>query len=332
MVYSTSSFISIAIIIIFFHFDTMSSQSQKKDAFATLMGASKKAKPVAHKKGHKKPVKNLKAYYAPKKNSQGYPMKECKFQAVEGAYMYLPWWYGQSYLSDPKYAGIYPAYCRHCKLQPCLTIEENINMSSLGWKFMKEDKKPMPTVRVAIANRLEMKRRRLFDLDLGAPPSHTQCMTEYVNYRFPDKERKKYWYPSEDDAETSAAEYDKKHKKQAPTVPAKAIIVKSSNKQPLEDNKGNDEKQEQPWFHYGDTTSEEDNNDDEYDDDDNTPLALLRNHEHGDVPLEDRVKSYRKIQAKQKAVDAKQKENNSAPTNRGNLEELEEPSDEEWEF
>jgi hypothetical protein len=167
-----------------------------KNAFATMMAARKSGDQTATKRvasGKKgKQQRKIKAYYPPKKNHQGFPMKECKFQPTEGAYMYRPWWYGRSYTNDPDNEGVYPTYCRHCKLQPCLTVEEKHHMSGSGKHLMDNDKKKPAQVRLIIANRLEMQRRRIFQLDFGAPPSHTQCTTDFVNLWFPDAQRQDF--------------------------------------------------------------------------------------------------------------------------------------------
>lgn len=264
-----------------------SSGPTKRDAFATLMGKSQKAKTTGV---HKKRKKTMKSFFPNKKNHQGFPMKECKFQPSEGAYMYRPWWYGRAYSSDPATEGIYPTFCKHCKLQPCLIVEEKYTMPSMGKHVMEHDKRTPAQARLIIANRLEMKRRRIFNLDFGAPPSHTQCMTEFVDLWFPDKQREDFFAPYEEGTEAG-------------------------------------EDTQLPQFDYGD--SEEAQEDDEED----IPLVLLRDHECGDVPLEDKVKSYRVIQAKQKAADRSLEEKQTTMRSaKEMLAELEEASDDEWEF
>lgn len=272
-----------------------SSGPTKRNAFATLMGASQKATTAAVHKKHKK---TLKSFFPAKKNHQGFPIKECKFQKSEGAYMYRPWWYGRAYTNDPASRGIYPTYCKHCKLQPCLIVEEKNTMPSMGKHVMEHDKRSPAQARLIIANRLEMKRRRIFNLDFGAPPSHTQCMTEFVDLWFPDKQREDFWAPT-----------------RSPNFQKTTL---------LEDN---DEDAELPHFDYDD--SEEAQEDDEED----TPLVLLRDHECGDVPLEDKVKSYRVIQAKQKAADRSLEEKQTTMrSTKDMLAELKEESDNDWEF
>lgn len=255
-----------------------------KDAFATMMAAQKHATP--HKKGRKQ--RKIKAYFPPKKNHQGFPIKQCKFQPTEGAHMYLPWWYGQAYSKDPMTEGIYPKYCKHCKLQPCLTVEEKITMAGLGKHIMDFDKKTPAQVRLIIANRLELKRRRIFELDFGAPPSHTKCMTEFVNYWFPDQPRKDF-LETELDSLLSPEE-----------MSAKSAAVTDS-KAPILDvfQDGVEEEEQQPQFHYGDSDSEEDDSSEG-----TIPLAILRDHDPGDEPLEEKACCYRKAKARQKATDA----------------------------
>lgn len=256
----------------------------KKDAFATMMAAQSSMKhgtakhAAAHKKG--KQQRKLKAYFPPKKNHQGFPMKQCKFQPTEGAYMYRPWWYGRSYTNDPATEGIDPKYCKHCKLQPCLTVEEKHSMAGLGKHVMDFDKKNPAQVRLIIANRLEISRRRIFQLDFGAPPSHTQCMTEFVNFWFPDQQREDFWSPLECSEQTQGK----------PEENAGSVLDVEENME---------EEEQQPQFNYGDSDSEEDASSE-----DTIPLAILRDHDCGDEPLEEKACCYRKVKAKQKAADA----------------------------
>ena len=156
-----------------------------KDAFATLMAAQVTIGKTAIKK-KRNPQKKLKSYFAPKTNSLGYPMKHCKFQPEEGEFMYQPPWYGQLYAQDPQTEGTPPVYCRHCKLRPCLTRENENPMSMLGLFMQDNERRPPAVVRTNIANRLERERRRIFQLDCDAMMTHTQCMTEFVQFWFPD--------------------------------------------------------------------------------------------------------------------------------------------------
>lgn len=259
------------------------SRQQKKNAFAALMGAAKQAKKVVV---HKKTAKTMKSFFPAKKNHQGFPIKECKFQPSEGAYMYRPWWCGQSYTNDPATEGVYPTYCRHCKLQPCLTVEEKNHMPSLGKHAMEIDKRTPAQARLAIANRLEMIRRRIFQLDFGDPPSHTQCMTDFVNLWFPDEAREDFWLPL-------------KLAKQPPKIRTETTQT-CTNSPWVSDEVEEDDQPVQ--FDYGD------NSDSETESincsKDNIPLEILRDHDCGDAPLEEKVDSYRKAKAKQTAADA----------------------------
>jgi hypothetical protein len=165
--------------------------NNKSDAFTTMMKsqASKdKSKPKANRKKHN-PQKKLKTYFAPKTNSLGYPMKHCKFQPEEGAYMYQPPWYGQLYGKDPRTEGIPPVYCKSCKLGPCITREFENPMVLLGLFMQDNEHRPPAVVRVNIANRLERERRMVFKLDEDAPMTHTQCMTCFVQLWFPDVDK-----------------------------------------------------------------------------------------------------------------------------------------------
>lgn len=317
---------------------------RKKDAFAALMGGAKKA---VTKVGHKKKNKSLKTYFPPKKNSLGYPMKYCKFQPVEGDYMYQPWWYGQMYdhILDGATEQVDPLYCRHCKLQPCVTVEDHISSHTTGYFCYVKEKKPKQTVRLIIANRLEMHRRRIFDLDYGAPPSHTKCMTEYVNWLLPDKDRDSYWNPEEQDRANGVA------------LPIGIARLPPGNWEGKGD-KSPAKKQEEPttnWHGWhgpeddvGATNGSVEENKEEAaqkDEEDSAaneikkgdrdiPLALLRNHEQGDEPLEEKARTYRKIQAKQAATNsALNSHNNNSHGVKGNhQEQSEESSDEEFEF
>ena len=136
-------------------------------------------------------------------------------------------------------------------------------MTGLGKYIIDFDKKKPAQVRLIIANRLEMKRRRIFQLDFGDPPSHTQCTTDFVNFWFPDKERKDFWSP---------------------------MKIKSA-----------DAKDEEPFpaFDYGDSDSGEEESDGEG----GLPLAVVRDHDCGDEPLEDKIRAYRMAKERQKKAD-----------------------------
>jgi len=259
----------------------------KKNALAVLMGAAKHTKKVV---GHKKRSKTMKSFFPAKKNHQGFPIKECKFQPLEGKYMYRPWWYGRSYSNDPATEGIYPTYCRHCKLQPCITVEEKNTMPSLGKYAMEVDKRTPAQARLAVANRLEMSRRRIFQLDFGDPPSHTQCMTDFVNLWFPDKPRCDFWLPLK-----AAAEPPKK------LTEATQPITTT----PWASDDVVDEDEQAPQFDYGDSDCESNKAMEAIEcSHDSIPLEILRDHDCGDAPLEEKVHSYRRAKAKQKEADA----------------------------
>jgi hypothetical protein len=253
------------------------SHQRKKNAFVALMGAAKQAKKVVT---HKKRAKTMKSFFPSKKNHQGFPMKECKFQKAEGAHMYRPWWYGRSYTNDPDNEGVYPTYCKHCKLQPCITVENKHTMPSLGKRAMEEDKRTPAQARLAVANRLEMARRRIFQLDFGDPPSHTPCMTDFVNLWFPDKERGDFWLPL-------------KVAKQ----PLEVLTETTEQNTTLTPwvSEGVAKVEQVPQFDYGDSDCESEGN---------IPLELLRDHTCGDVSLKEKVHCYRMVKAKQSAADA----------------------------
>jgi hypothetical protein len=139
---------------------------------------------------------------------------------------------------------------------------------------MDNDKKTPAQVRLIIANRLEMQRRRIFQLDFGAPPSHTQCTTDFVNLWFPDAQRQDFWAPL-------------KIKKASAEKPANTA---------REDLDFQLEEEQFPRFDYGDSESDDGSG--------QIPLAVLRDHECGDEPLEDKVRAYTIAKAKQQRVDA----------------------------
>lgn len=167
---------------------TGNGKKPKKDAFAAMKTAQETSKKIKPKKRNQE--KKLRTYFPQKKNHQGFPMKDCKFQPSEGAYMYQPWWYGQSYATDPATEGMPPVYCKHCKLSPCLAVESESNLSGLGIHMLEEHRQSPRWVRNDIAHRLEMKRRRVFQLDLfRGPMVHTQCVKDFCNIWFPDVEK-----------------------------------------------------------------------------------------------------------------------------------------------
>lgn len=160
----------------------------KKDAFAAMM-AARAAKATVKPKKKCNPQRKIKSYFRPKKNSLGYPMKHCKYQPVEGDYMYQPPWYGQSHSERFSVDEIIPrAYCKECKLDPCIAVEEEHSMSRLGLSMIENMGKTPRSVRIDIAYRMERKRRRLFNLDLDAPMVHKRCVSDFCGTWFPDKE------------------------------------------------------------------------------------------------------------------------------------------------
>jgi vancomycin resistance protein YoaR len=90
-------------------------------------GSNWKKKKTARKKKKKNPIT---AYFERLKNSQGFDLKDCRYEPSIGEQVYVPKNYG--------YAIWDRSFCPHCKLKPCITVEY---MDTILTKAREEHKK-----------------------------------------------------------------------------------------------------------------------------------------------------------------------------------------------
>lgn len=130
------------------------------------------------------PQQKMKSFFSTKKNGQGFPMHQCKYQPEEGAFMYHPPGYGEIYENNPdSFMMPKAAYCKDCKLQPCLVQEYSSEISSKGNVITITEKKSEADARALILEDLQKKHSKLFKLRHSARRTRpTQCMHDYVNF------------------------------------------------------------------------------------------------------------------------------------------------------
>lgn len=148
------------------------------------LSKNKRSKKSARKARKANPQPKMKSFFSIKKNGQGFPMHHCKYQLEEGAFMYHPPGYGENYENNPD-SFMYPkaAYCKDCKLQPCLVQEYSKEISSKGNAITITEKKSEAEARALILEDLQKKHSKLFKIRYSARRTRpTQCMHDYVNF------------------------------------------------------------------------------------------------------------------------------------------------------
>lgn len=260
---------------------------------------TKKTKPKKKTK-LKKPDSQTKVkhFFQTKVNEDGYPMRMCEYEPMERRHVYRPPGYGENKHNRWFHDG---THCSTCHLKPCITFEYFKEADEF---FFDQNIGKEQSVAVCVAGttnflqKLYCKTMKRRYLKKEIPPS---CIRDRVDSL-------RTYADDDSDAEShlsidTQAIYEHCNKvgwnsegKIPPHIYFKNKRFKDEEEKRLASEKtaGNSE---------GD--SESGSEEDSDDDDENFPLSILKDHQIGDAPVEEKIAHYRTKKAQQKAVDLK---------------------------
>lgn len=261
--------------------------------------ATKKPKPPKRPKARKPDSQmKVKHFFQTKVNEDGYPMGLCEYEPMERRHVYRPPGYGENKHNRWFHEG---AHCSTCHLKPCITFEYFQETDEF---FFDQNIAKEKSVAVCVADttwflqKLYCKTMNRRYLKKEIPPS---CIRERVdslrNYADED---------GEDDVESRLSidtqaiyEFCTKERWNNKKIPLH-IYYKN---QRFKDDEEKRLASEKLGSSEGDSQSDSDEDSD--DDDDDFPLSVLRDHQLGDPPVEEKIAHYRTKKAQQKAVELK---------------------------
>lgn len=160
----------------------LEAQEKARDALR-----NRKRTTVRRKNKKTNPQKKMRQYFTAKKNVQGYPMRLCKYQPSEGEHMYHPPGHGKLHGSSCLYKLSPASYCKHCKLEPCISVEYSEEMFTMGAQMVVGDGKSESDAGAVISEELQKKHSKLFKLRYSKRRSMpTQCMLDFVSRHYSD--------------------------------------------------------------------------------------------------------------------------------------------------
>lgn len=252
-----------------------------------------KAKGKAKKPDSQKKVKH---FFQTKVNEDGYPMHLCEYEPTERRHIYRPPGYGDNKENRWFHDG---SHCTNCHLKPCITFEYYSETNDFFFDQNISKKKSVSSCVDGVTKLLQkfyckvLKRRYL---KKEIPPACIRDRVEALcNYADEEKE--------ESNAESSLS------------VDSEAIEVfckktpgaywDESIRIPFhifyKNKRFKDEEQKRlACEELLDSESDSDSSSDE--DDDDFPLSVLRDHQNGDLSIEEKIAHYRTKQAQQKVV------------------------------
>lgn len=257
-----------------------------------------KSKPKAKKPD---PQTKVKHFFQMKVNEDGYPMKLCEYEPKESRHVYRPPGYGDNKENRWFHDG---SHCTMCHLKPCIAFEyhretdefffeQNISKKHTSASCVAGTTKFLQKLYCKIMKRRYLKRE--------IPPA---CIRDRVdglgNYAGEDEKE-------EDSDEESRLSIDSEaiddYCKKDPIafwngtklIPWH-IFYKNQRLKDWEQERLAREK-------AGSSLSDSESDSEEDDDDDDFPLSVLRDHQIGDLSIEEKIAHYRTKKAQQEAVD-----------------------------
>ena len=254
------------------------------------------------KKRRKAPKQQEKAKYPfqQKQNEDGYLMKFCTYEPLENRFIYRPPGYGIGKQQKP--------HCCLCHLKPCVVEEylEETNQCFFDLQIQKGVKDAVAQEKtLTFLHRKYCKVLKQRYLKKLLPP---QCIADSIS-GFVD------FFDNQDGS-------------------------KEKEKNNAVDEEEEEEEDEEATFQFQSdgAEAEEGDEDSQHDDDSfDVPIAVLGNHEYGDIPIDDKVRLYHLKKAQQEAVNSKLFHDSKPVVVQGvkrkSISELlAESSDEEYEF
>ena len=144
---------------------------------------NKRKKSKRTKPRKKNPQPKMKDLFPIKVNEDGFPMKHCKYEPLEGWFVYRPPGYGckkPTTRGNNKSAGAIAGHCTSCHLKPCITKEFHNDSTDLWLDMSIKLLKPDAECSASVAEFLTKKHCQLFKWRYRKNLKSPRCITQYL--------------------------------------------------------------------------------------------------------------------------------------------------------
>ena len=289
-----------------FFFQVIHSSDDGPGKGAKKGNASKKSRPKKIRKAKKAdPQTKMKHFFQTKVNEDGYPMKMCEYEPTERKHVYRPPGYGGQNRHNRWYHD--GSHCTLCHLKPCIAYEYYQETSEF---FFDLNISKEQSASVCVADTTEMlqklyckiMKRRYLKREI--PPS---CIRDRVNdlKNYTDGDSLNEDSDAESHLSIDLSAIDEFCSKdpmaygELSTKPIPLHIFYKNKRFKDAKQNGSTDKNLDSSKNDSEIDSEDDSDDDDF------PLSVLRDHQIGDLSVEEKIAHYRTKKAQQKAVDLK---------------------------
>jgi hypothetical protein len=137
----------------------------------------KKKKPARKKKNPQPKVKDI---FPAKENEDGYPMKHCQYEPLEGRLVYRPSKYGSNFEEKNRIARATVCHCTSCHLKPCICDEFFEEAADTWAKTVITEDKPFSVGSQAVTEFLNKKYCKVFKRRYSKKHKPPDCITRHV--------------------------------------------------------------------------------------------------------------------------------------------------------